>query len=106
MIGHQQLSLPPLGTAIPFEAADVGRSSDGYTYMCRITFDKQKNAWVIASRLNQKTMRWEPIVPGGPIGLMVFLNETPISTDVQLIITAIKKSGKAAWADPRNAVGE
>lgn len=101
MTNAQQLTLPPVGTKIRFNAeSDIGRSADGITRMARVTFDEQSQQWVIASRLNQETMRWVPIKRGGRVGLMVFLNESPLTADHYLTVTAIQKSGKAVYADP------
>lgn len=96
----KQLTIPEVGTLVCIEPLDVARSVDGKTYMCRITYDEAKNEWVIASRLNPDTRRWTPLHKNRRIGLMVFLNDLPTGVyDTHLKVTAIKKSGRAVWAD-------
>lgn len=95
-----QLTIPLIDTLIPFVPEDIAVSSDGHTRMCRITYDDVKQTWVIASRLNAQTGRWVPLNKQRRIGLMAFLNDAPLSSDTHIRVSAIKKSGRAVWADP------
>jgi hypothetical protein len=96
----QQLTLPAVGTCVAITPEDVGRSSDGRTYMCRIRYDAHECEWVIASRLDQYTMQWMPVGKGGTrLGLLVFLNDPPGPKDRYIRVSAIKPTGKAVWAD-------
>jgi|SRR6185437_10220814 len=94
------LILPTVGTEVPIVEEDIARSTDGRTYMCRIT--EIEGRWEIASRLDYRTGRWIPLNKKRRIGLMVFLNDKPDSTDSHIRISAMKPTGRAVWADPVN----
>lgn len=96
----QQLILPAVGTLVAISPEDVGQSSDKCTYMCRIKYDTRECEWVIASRLDPQTMRWAPVKEGHRLGLLVFLNDKPDPHHNYIRISAIKRSGRAVWADP------
>lgn len=93
------LTIPQVGTLISFVSGDIARSADERTYMCRITYDEQKQEWVIASRLNDQSGRWVATNKQRRIGLMVFLNDKPDSTDTHIRVSAVKPTGRAVWAD-------
>ena len=93
------LILPAVGTLVPFVHGDIARSTDERTYICRITVDTEGN-WVIASRLNAESRRWISVNKDRRIGLLVFLNDSPSKSDTHVRISAIKKTGRAVFADP------
>lgn len=92
------LILPSVGTEVSFSVGDVARSADERTYMCRIT--EVEGNWVIASRLDKRSMKWIPLNKQRRIGLLVFLNDKPDPADTHIRISAIKPTGRAVWADP------
>ncbi len=92
-----QLTLPPVGTVIAVSDQDFGLSNDGRTYMSRITL--QDGRWVVASRLDQTTMRWVPTTEDGSPGLMVFLSNLPEIVHTKMTISGITNKGRAVYAD-------
>jgi hypothetical protein len=98
MVSSNTLILPSVGTEVPFCQEDISKSSDGRTYMCRIT--ELDGQWTIASRFDSATGRWISRNKKRRIGLMVFLNDAPTSRDTHIKISAMKPNGRAVWADP------
>lgn len=100
MAAANVLKLPELETLIPMRKEDVALSKDGRTYLSRITFDDASGQWVIASHFNEERNHWVSIVPSRRLGIIVFLNDKPESTDTHIKITSIKRNGRGLWADP------
>lgn len=91
--------IPSIGVRVPFTDGQIILSKDQTTYMCRITYDELSEEWVIASVLIPGQKYWTPITKSRRIGLVVFLNDKPVSTDTHIEITAIQATGKGAYAD-------
>jgi hypothetical protein len=84
-----KLTIPSVGTQIPFDTGLAALSRDNRTHICRISFDEHKQAWV----LNKPEERR---------GFLVFLNDAPDAQTSHIRISAIQSSGKAAYADTVN----
>ena len=91
--------VPSIGTMVPIRAGDASLSKDDKTYMCRITFDEPSNSWVIASRFNATTGRWQPATKHKRLGFIVFLNDKPDPTDTHVRISSIQPTGQGAYGD-------
>lgn len=91
--------VPPIGTEIRFKADQATLSKDERTYICRITYDDAAKDWIMASTYDPKTDRWVPITKLRRIGLIVFLNDKPESSDTHIVVSKIKSSGKSVYAD-------
>jgi hypothetical protein len=95
-----KLMIPSIDTLVRVPLDYISMSEDRMTYVCRITFDEESGQWIVASCYNQHEERWVPLNDKRRIGLMVWLNDAPSATDTHIRISAIHKSGRAAWADP------
>jgi hypothetical protein len=81
------LTIPSVGTKVPFAEGDAVLSRDGRTWICRIHY-------------NEDLGNWEINLPSVRAGLLVFLNDAPDHQTSHIRITAIQSSGKAAYGDP------
>jgi hypothetical protein len=81
------LTIPSVGTNIPFAEGDAVLSRDERTWICRVHCDDVYH-------------QWEVVSPDARRGLLVFLNDAPDEQTTHIRISAIQSSGRAAYGDP------
>lgn len=81
------LTIPSVGTNIPFAEGDSVLSRDAHTPICRVFYNVDQDVWEIAHPTERR-------------GLLVFLNDTPDQLTTHIRISAIQSSGRAAYGDP------